>query len=512
MKRIMRVYESTRIAIRISFLGFLLIAFGFLIQNESVNIFYTFKNTFILFLAEGSIKIGSAIILNLPLIFMLNIVCKRANSSYPVCLAIVGYFAYLIVTTLFSSNALASTAYTTNTGINSILNSSTGTKYPLETGLIGSFIVAYITRFSFIRSRHRTSYSILGFLHKDSAGLIYNLVFCALAGLAMSYIWPFVFNYLQVLLTYISKDLLDPLRMALYGILDRILSMLSLNTIIRQPFWYTALGGSLQTISGQSIIGDVNIWNYVKNIDTSYVGAGRFVTAYYVINMFVVPAIYIGIVSSISDKQERRKYILPCIGGIIFSFVCGNPLPLELVLLFSAPLLLLFYLLCVGGIFYYLNLRGVYLGSSLTGNVMTTAMPGNFPDFIINLRNVYYIEQLGKILLVGIVAFAICLLLTWTYYHFLAFDFSKTGKSKKVALDMINAVGTYDNIESVGSGFMKVCFHLHDLEKVNIDLIQQLNIDRISETKDGIDIECGSSAYIISKTIKELIKSNENKQ
>ena len=56
MKRIMNVYESVRVAIRISFLGFVLIAFGFLIQNESVNIFYTFRNVFILMLAEGCLQ------------------------------------------------------------------------------------------------------------------------------------------------------------------------------------------------------------------------------------------------------------------------------------------------------------------------------------------------------------------------------------------------------------------------------------------------------------------------
>ena len=502
----MKIYDSCQIAIRIAFFGFLLVALGFLIKNESVNIFYTFKNTFILFLAEGSLKLGTTIIVNLPMIFMLNIVCKRANSAYPVCLALVGYFAFLIVTTLFSTNNLASTAYSTGQGINSIFNVNSGTKYPLETGLIGSFIVAYITRVSYIRSRHRTSYSILGFMNRDSAGLIYNIVFCTLAGLAISYVWPLLFNRLQIIITFISKDLMDPLRMALYGVVDRALSVLSLNNIIRQPFWYTSLGGSLQTISGQTIAGDINIWNYVKSSSATYVGAGRFVTGYYVINMFVVPAIYLGAVLSMSDKEERKKSILPMIGGMAFSIVCGNPLPIELVLLFTSPLLLIMYLAVVGAVFYYLSFAGIYLGSNIISGSAITAMPGNFPDFIINLRNVNYVGQLGKICLVGIVAFVIMLIITWVYYHFLSYDLARTGKARSLGKSIIEAVGGIENINFAGSGLFKVCIHLNDLEKVDVEKIQNLNINKVTETKDGIDIECGASAYIIANRIQYFME------
>lgn len=207
MKRIMNVYESVRVAIRISFLGFVLIAFGFLIQNESVNIFYTFRNVFILMLAEGCLQLGRAIIINLPLIFMLNIVCKRANSAYPVCLGIVGYFAFLISTSLFAPTTLGSTAYSTGLGINSIFNmTGNSVRYPLELGLITSFLVGYIVRFCFIRSRHRSTLSILGFLNKDTAGLIYTIVLCTLCGIGASYVWPIAYTYIQKLITYIAAD------------------------------------------------------------------------------------------------------------------------------------------------------------------------------------------------------------------------------------------------------------------------------------------------------------------
>lgn len=508
MKNITKIYDACSMAIRIAFFGFILAAIGFLIQNESVNLFYTFKTTIVLYLAEGSLKLGIAIINNLPLIFMLNIVCKRANSAYPVVLAIVGYLAYEISTMLFAPSTLASTAYNSSLGISSTFNISTGSRLPLDTGLIGSFLVGYITRISFIRSRHRTSYSVLGFLKKDSAGIIYNIAFCSLAGLAVSYAWPILFNNLQNIITYIGKNYADPVRMTIYGIVDRVLSMLSLGNIIRQPFWYTALGGSYQTVTGQTILGDINIWEYVKDASSTYIGAGRFVTPYYVINMFMVPSIFFGLLSSMSDKQERSKYVIPFVGGAIFSFVCGNPMPIELVMLFTSPLLLVFYLIIVGAIYYLFTYLGIYLGSSAISGAVAASFPGNFPDFIINLRNLTYYATLGKIALVGLCAGLIMYLFTRIYYHHLAFDFTNSGKIKEFSTAIVNACGGKDNIKTSGSGLFVCCLHLVDIEQADIEQLKNLKSRKVTETKDGFDIECGSSAYIIAKSIRNIIKQN----
>ena len=507
MKKLMNLYENCRISIRLMFLGFVLIAFSSVIKSDSVNIFYTFRNTFLLLFAEGCGKLGQAIIVNMPLIFMLNLVCKKANSAYPVVLAITGYFSFLITTSLFASTSLASTAYTTTTGINSVFNLSSGTRYPLELGLITSFIVAYITRFSFVRSRHRSTLSILGFLNKDSAGFIYNIVFCSLAGIGVAYLWPYVFMYIQRLISYIGEDIMDPVRIGIYGIFDRLLSVLGLGNIIRQPFWYTSLGGSYQTVSGQSVVGDINIWNYVKDISSTYNGAGRFVTGYYIINMFLIPSLIISVYVTTSDADARHKLILPALGLGFVSFVYGNPLPFELVMLFTSPLLLVFYLLVVGITFWYLSYAGIFLGTSLTSSSSTiTAMPGSFPDFIINLRNIFYINTLGKIAVVGLIGGLIMFTLSFIYIRYLAYDITKSGKTSEFSSKIIDAVGGYENIVKAGNGLFRLTITLNDLEKLDVNKIQALNIRRVSETKDGIDIECGSSAYMIQKRINWILR------
>lgn len=186
--------------------------------------------------------------------------------------------------------------------------------------------------------------------------------------------------------------------------------------------------------------------------------------------------------------------------------MCGNPLPFELLTLFTAPLLLVLYLIVVFVIFYALSYFGIYLGSNIVSNSTVTAMPGNLPDLIINLRDINHSETLFKIVLAGLIAGIVCLIVTMIYYRFLAYDLTKSGATEEFALNIISAVGGRDNIEMCGAGMYRICIHLKDLEQVNIEEIQDLRIKRVSETNYGIDIECGTSAYIISRKINKLIQ------
>lgn len=506
MKKITYLYENCKMPLRVTLFGFILMAFGFLIRNENVNIFYTFSNTYLLMFADGCSILGQTIVSNLPLIFMIYLVCKKANSGVPIVLAIVGYFSFLVTMTLYVPQNLATYFYTSTSGINTMTSITGASKLPLETGLIGSFIVAYITRFSYIRSRHRSSHSLLGFLNKDSAAIIYNIVFCVLAGTAFSYLGPILYTYLSRVITYISKDLSDPSRMLLYGFLDRSLSILGLSNAIKYPFWYTSLGGTFQTISGQNIAGDVNIWSYVKDSATSYVGAGRFITPYYVINIFMVPACYIGIFTSISDKEEKIHFIVPLIALILLSIVCGSSLPLELFLLFTSPMLLLGFVFVSACVYAYFTYAGIYLGSSiLTGTV--TALPGSFPDFIINIRSINHYDAIISIAFVGLVAFLIVVLLTYFYYHHFAYNFVNTSKAEEETNVIIKKLGGIDNIVSAKSGMMRVNFTVKDSESINIEELSELPIAKIYETKNGFSMELGSSSYIVSKMVSKLINT-----
>ena len=502
----MNIYESCKTSIRITYVGFILIAIGFFIQNKNVNLFYTFKSAPVLFIAELFLDVGSLIIMNLPLIFMLNITCKKVNSSSPVILCLVGYFTFLITTMLFANQNLGSSAYASGYGINSAFNLSVGTRLPLETGLICSLIVAYATRFAFVFSRNRSSTSLLGFFNKDTAGVIYNVLFCFFAGVIVAYGYPFLYKFLQSAITFISEDLMDPVRIGLYGLLDRTLSILGLSNIIRNPFWYTNAGGSLvNNVTGQSVFGDVNIWATMRNSTSTYMGAGRFITPYYIINMFIIPGYYIGTLLSMSDRNERNHFTIVFILAIILSIVVGNPLPAELLMLFTSPFILATYLGLVAVLFAILVKFNVFLGYETAVSNTAVAMPGSFPDFIINIRNVRLIDTLGKIALIGLVFLIIMIVVVLIYYRVVAYDLVHTGKSNKLINNIVNGVGGRNNIEYVGSGLFRLNIYLKNLEEVNVEEMQNIGAKRVTETRTGIAIEFGTSSYIIARRIRKKI-------
>lgn len=506
MKRVMRLYESFKTPIRIAYFAFVLIAFGFLIQNKNVNLFYTFKSSVVLFIGEMFLRIGEFIVMNLPLIFMLNGVCKKANNASPVVMALVGYFTFVVTTMLLATQNLPAQAYATGYGINSVFNISTGTRYPLETGMIGSLLVAFATRGAFVMSRHRGDYSITNIFSKDIAGIIYNFVFCFVCGVFVSYAYPLLYTYIQKAITFIAGDLTDPIRLSIYSVLDRVLSILGISDVIRYPFWYTSAGGSIQNAAtGQNIFGDIGIWSYLQNNISSYIGAGRFITPYYVINMFIVPGFYLGTIFSITDSRDRATLIFTFLGAIILSVIAGNPLPVELLMLFTSPILLLFYLMLVGATSYTFITREVFLGFETTATKTSIAMPGSFPDFIVNIRNVNLSNTLFTILVVGAIAFALMFLLTLLYYRVLAFDFANTGKGNEIVDKLIESVGGKDNIVSATAGLFKLNVYLDNPELILIERIQEIGPRRVSETRDGICFEFGTSSYAIAKRINKKL-------
>jgi len=508
----MNIYESCKSAIRIAFFACVLLAIGTIIQSESFNLFYTFKSSVVLFIGELTVNIGRIIMMNLPIIFMLNICCKKMNSSSPVLYGLIGYFTFLVTTMLFAKQGLTSLAYSTGYGLNSIFNISSGTRLPLETGLIGSILVAYVTRFSFILSRNRSASSFLNIFSKDSSGVIYNIFFCFVLGILVSYGYPLIYSFIQDAITYISEDLMDPLRIGLYGLLDRFLSIFGLGSIIRYPFWYTSVGGSyVSSITGQTIVGDVNIFAAIKNASTSYMGAGRFITPYYIINFFLVPGFYIGTLLGMSDRYERNHFLIVFFFGIGLSIICGNPLPIELIMLFTSPMILLSYLFLVAIAFGLLVKLGIFLGFDTVGTNTIAAMPGNFPDFIINIRNVRLSANLLKVLGIGAIFMLIFIIMIYLYYRYLAYDVVSTGKANELVKNLIKSVGGLDNIDYCGSGLFRLNIYLKDLELVNVDALQTIEAKKVTETKTGISIEFGTSSNILARKINNRIKMKKAK-
>lgn len=511
MKRWNTLLNTMRFPIKLILLAFILIELGSIIQNRNVNIFYTINNSTMTIISEILIKLGEVIVVNFPLIVIVRFVSRRAKSGTPVLIALIGYFTFLIFTTFFQNPTMSSLAFFSIFGIEynatNIANAATGIRHPIQTGLIGALIVGIISRYSYVKSRRRSPYSVFAFLDKDTVGYIYNIIFCALAGFLVAKLWPYLIFGIEKVVGLIANDISNPKNIALYGFLDRLLSTLGLGDLIRRPFWFGVAGGSLSTFSGQNIFGDVAIWTKLSEFKESTLGYGRFITPYYILNMFVIPSMLIALYRSNTRKSERRKSLVVLLFLILASFIYGNPLPLELALFFGAPLLYFGYLALTATLFGLLQYLEVYLGFSYSGSTII-AMPGSFPDYIILLRNNQYSNALIIIFALGLLAAIIYYLLTYIYIQCLAFDLFSI-KKKVLAVKIIDGVGGIENIQEIYSSPSKLSLVIKDLELIDVEALIALDAPKISEVSDGLVIYYGMSSAIIRKQIEEVIKEHQ---
>lgn len=503
-----------RFPIKIFFYAYFFIAVGSFFQNGAVNLIYTFKNPYVLLLSELLIQIGSTLIKILPLVTIVRIASRREKSGTPILLGIVGYVTFLVSTMIFQNPEMISDMYGSFINISYNVSTSKGVtalRYPIDTGMVGAFIVGYITRWSYIKSRNRNNVSIFAFLEKDTVGYVYVILACIAAGFGVSYVWPYFSNWTTTLINYVSTHSSSPRALGLYGVLDRVYNLLGIGGVIRNPFWFGVKGGSyVSSSTGNTILGDVNIYTRLSTAGLATVNYGKYVSGYYCLNFFVIPAIMLSLYSTISNKAVKLQSLIGVIGVCLLSIVFGNPLAIEMYLLFSAPIAYVFYLVVVALVFGATSYFKSYVGYSFSGD-LTRALPGNLPDFLYKLRDLNYSAQLLHILIIGLVAGIVMFIFIRLYVKQFAYDFYESGKKGKIAARIVDAVGGAYNITDMYSSPYLTAIELENHELIDFESLKQLGISKIAETNEGITIYSGLASDILRREIdKEIAKVKRN--
>jgi len=512
MRRWKTFFEIVLFPLKVLVVGFILLGFGELIINENFSLFYTISNQYILIFASLLILVGRFVISSFPILLILKFVSKRTHSSSTIIMGLTGYVVFLITTMLFAPTTLSATSYSDILGISySAINTATGiliTREPIQTGLLGSFIVGLCTHMSYHNSRGKQSYGLFAFVDKNTYGVVLNILFCTIAGIIVALGWQYLDEYTINIVDFISSDITNPINMFLYGIFDRLFSISFVGESIRQPFWYTAVGGSWNSITGEAVLGDVNIWTKIISSGENALSYGRFITPYYVLNIFAIPGLLLGMFTIYTDKIQRNRLVVFLILLIIVSILTGTLLPVELFLLFLCPLLLLFHILYTGLLFGIFEYTHTYLGFRFSGDVVT-ALPGKFIDYVVFLRRVDYFSTLRVILIVGVISFFVYFFMTRIYFKFLAFDLFDLGKKKLITEGFTEAIGGIDNIKMINASPYRLIVQIVDIENIDLIKLQKLGATKVSRTRAGLAFSFGSSSYMIKRLLDRQIMANK---
>lgn len=211
-----------------------------------------------------------------------------------------------------------------------------------------------------------------------------------------------------------------------------------------------------------------------------------------------------------SSKEDRRRYLGFIIIAILLSIICGNPLPVEIIMLVLSPMLYMIYIVIIGFLYAFLQMFHVVIGYSFS-ELMILANPGSGLDLIEYLRNPYVAYNVYKILGIGLVVGIVFYFLTKRYFKKYAFGLFQMVNKEQTCANIVESLGGIENIISVDATPDKLAVKFVNRELVNYDELTQYGAYLMLESKNGYLIRLGNVSTIVRQYILEE-KKKESQQ
>ncbi|OUM91130.1 N-acetylglucosamine-specific PTS transporter subunit IIBC [Caldibacillus debilis] len=268
------------------------------------------------------IKAGGSIIDNIPILFAVGValgMAKQRDGSA----ALSGLVAYLVVTTLLSTNTVAMLQGIDVENVNPAF-SKIGNAF---VGILSGIVAANMyNRFSHVQLP-----DALAFFSGKRLVPIMTSVAMLVVSLALFFIWPVVYSGLVSFGTAISK--LGAVGAGIYGFFNRLLIPTGLHHALNSVFWFDVAG-----------INDIgNFWSGKGEKGVT----GMYQAGFFPIMMFGLPAA--GLAMYHTAKPERKKQVASLMLAAGFAaFFTGVTEPVEFAFMFLAPGLYLLHAFLTG--------------------------------------------------------------------------------------------------------------------------------------------------------------------
>ncbi|MDR6999040.1 N-acetylglucosamine-specific PTS transporter subunit IIBC [Neobacillus niacini] len=273
-------------------------------------------------IAAFLIKAGGSIIGNIPILFAVGVALGMAKERDGSA-ALSGLVAYLVVTTLLSSDSVA------------MLQGIDAAKVDPAFGKIGNAFVGILSGLAASSMYNRFSHVKLPDAFAFFSGKRLVPIMTSLAMLVVSlilfFVWPVIFTGLVSFGEGISK--LGALGAGLYGFFNRLLIPLGLHHALNMVFWFD--------IAGINDIGNFWASKGVKGV------TGMYQAGFFPVMMFGLPAAGLAMYHTAKTKHKKQVASLMMAAGFA-SFFTGVTEPVEFAFMFVAPVLYLVHAVLTG--------------------------------------------------------------------------------------------------------------------------------------------------------------------
>ena len=327
-------------------------------------------------------KLGNIIFSNLPLLFAIGTAFAFAKYEKPTAALMGGVFFLIMHQTingLLSTTIIPGVPLVADTPENPYAMLMAGQSVilgiqSLQMGIFGGIVAGLMT--AGIHSRYckmklysnMNSLSVAEFFKLSKLPALLTVICAIFTGVVSYIVWPLVQTGVANLGFFIKNT--GYVGTFLFGVIERILMPFGLQNVFSLPLMYTKTGGEM-IARGTSIQGFQNMFLHhltdpaTKRFSVNYT---RFMTGKYLFMMFGLPAASLAMYNAAS--KDRKKFI----AGLLFSvalasFLVGFTEPLELLLLFTAPLLYLIHIILAGLSFVAMQIMNVATGVSFSGGL-----------------------------------------------------------------------------------------------------------------------------------------------
>lgn len=292
---------------------------------------------------------GSAIFDNLPLIFAVGVAIGLAGDAVAALAAVI---AYMVLTSVLTKVPGAIPFIAEDAKLNM--------------GVLGGILAGGIA--AYFNKRYHTIKlpDWLGFFGGKRFVPIITSIVMVLIGIVFGIIWGPIQEVLDNVGNWIVS--LGAIGAGLFGFLNRLLIPFGLHHVLNAIAWFQI--GEYTDATGKVINGDLH------RFFAGDPSAGLFMTGFFPIMMFALPAAALAIVHT--SKPENRQVIASIfMGTALTSFLTGITEPLEFAFMFVAPVLYVVHAVLTGLSGYIVTAMGIKHGFGFSAGFIDYAV--NFP-------------------------------------------------------------------------------------------------------------------------------------
>ena len=432
------------------------------------------------------IKSGSSIIDNIPILFAVGValgLAKERDGSA----ALSGLVAYLVVTTLLSTESVAMLQGVEADNVNAAFENIGNAFVGILSGIIASLMY---NRFSHVQLP-----DALAFFSGKRLVPIMTSVSMLVMSVILFFIWPVIYSGLVSFGTAISN--LGYIGAGLYGFFNRLLIPTGLHHALNSVFWFDVAG-----------INDIG--NFWSGEGTKGV-TGMYQAGFFPIMMFGLPAAGLAMYHTAKTKRKKQVASLMLAAGFA-AFFTGVTEPLEFSFMFLAPALYVVHAVLTG------------LSLAIASFFQWTAGFGfsaGFIDFFLSSK-LPLANQPYMLILQGFV-FAV---IYYAVFRFLIvkFNIKTPGREEDakestlqqtveneeeptaaIAAQIYEALGGDANVTSVDNCITRLRVEVKDMDAVDKDKIEATGVPGVHVVgKHSIQVIVGTSVQFVADEIKKM--------